>query len=215
MKNSTLLTALSIAMYSFESCNGASIVIDNFNSGPFSISSGSDTADISLIASPIAESRWARGSGSNNWSASVNGVTGTLTYTLNVPRTDPSPTTRFEVTYFDSTSNLNLLGFNAFVLHVSNFSGIGQVYAFEGTGSTLDGVTPVPFNSIGDLVIPFDYMNASDPFNPSAITFWIVPESSDFSITLSGISVIPEPSVALLALLGASSLLLRRRTRNI
>lgn len=189
-------------------------MLDDFTSGAYTISNATPISDNSSIVSSLSDNRWVRGAGSINWASSVDDVSGILTYTLTLPRGDaPSPSTLFDITYSNTSETLNLFGFNAFVLNVSQVSGIGIVYAFEGVGSTLAGVVPVAFNESGNLVIPFENMNAANTVNPDAITFRIVPQSAGFSVTLSNITVIPEPS-AILLVLGASSLLLRRRPQN-
>ena len=189
-------------------------MLDDYTSGAFSISNATPISDNSTIVSPLSNNRWVRGAGSINWSSSVDAALGSLSYTLTLPRGDaPSPSTLLDITYSSTSENLNLFGYNAFVLNVSEVSGIGIVYAFEGVSSTLSGVVSVAFNGSGDLVIPFENMNAVNTVNPSAVTFRIVPQSADFSVTLSNITVIPEPSVALLAMLSASSFLVRRSPR--
>jgi len=215
MNTKLLFILSSLCIYTINTCESASEIIDDFTSGPCAISSNTPLSDISTIVSLVANERWLRGSGSINWASSVDDALGTFTYTLTLPRGDkPSPTTGLSITYSNSESYLNLTGFNAFILNVSDISGTGVVYAFEGPGRSLDDLTPVVFTGAGQLYIPFENMDAVNTVDPNSITFRIVPQSADFFVSLSSITVVPEPSTVFLLLLGASLLLVRRRPRN-
>ena len=188
----------------------ATVILDDFSSGPFSIGSSEDSRYGSSIISPLAEHRSisATLNDTANWSASVDTVISTLVYSAN----NPSLSTRLRVTYSNAPgTHLNLIGFNAFVLQVDSLNGVGQLFVFEGIGSTFEGVIPVDLNTTGELVIPFANMNSSNPTNPSEVTFFFRPEGEEFSISISSIGVIPEPSSAIMMSLGAFALMLRRK----
>jgi len=215
MNTKLQITVYLICICTINPCESASVIIDDFTSGSYAISNNTPTSDLSPITSVVSNNRWSRGSGSINWASSVDNSLGILTYTLTLPRSDaPSPTTGLSITYSNSESNLNLAGFDAFFVNVSNVIGTGVIYAFEGPSRSLDDLIPVAFAGAGQLYIPFANMDAVNTVDPNSITFRIVPQSADFSVSLTSITLVPEPSVAFLLVLGASSLLLRRRPQN-
>lgn len=191
----------------------ATVILDDFSSGPFSIGSSEAARYGSPITSPLAGHR---SIGANldetaYWSASVDTLTSTFVYSAN----NPSSSTRLSVTYSNAPgTRLDLLGFNAFVLQIESLNGVGRLFVFEGIGSTFEGVIPVELNDTGELVIPFANMNSSNPTNPSEVTFFFNPQSEEFSIRLSSISVIPEPSVPMFTALGLSALAFRRHRKT-
>jgi hypothetical protein len=136
----------------------------------------------------------------------------TFSYVLALrPGGNPLEDHSFRINYSKSSGNINLLGYNAFLINASSVVGSAMVYAYVGTGAPSLDVIPVSLNGSGNVVVPFSNMAAINPTNPSSISFLIVPQTLDFSITLNGISVIPEPSAFILSALGACVLLVRRR----
>lgn len=207
IKTMFMLAALAGAFCS----HAATVILDDFSTGPFSIGTGIGTSDGSVISSPIADTRRTWGTGANPWSSTLDDVAGVLSYSLSLPQSAPSSDTRLAISYRSSVgNNLNLVGYDAFVIHVGSIEGTGQILAFVGAAPPLD-VVPVSLSGAGEVVIPFDNMKATNPTSPSSVTFWIIPHNKDFSVTLDGISVIPEPSAIWLAAMGASVLLVRRR----
>jgi hypothetical protein len=198
------LAAPHIALISYASA--ASTVFDDFSSGGYPSNGGMNSVS---IVTPFADNRLSYGSGSG-WSSSVDTFGGVLTYTLNT-RVDPGSDYWFDMIYTSSLGNMNLVGYNAFIIHIQNLTGDGQMLAHFGSGTPASSVIPLTLSGTGDLVIPFASMGSTIPDSPSFITFEIIPGSRDFSITLSGISVIPEPSTAALASISTFFIMARRR----
>lgn len=209
--NTKSITTILLSGFLFQDFSEAStVIIDDFSSGQFSINSNGTTRDTSLISSSIASSRWSRGSGSDNWTASVDSDTSTLSYAVS----NPIATTRFAITYSSSTGSLDLIGLSALLIEVNDLVGFGQIYAFEGSSSSLLDVIPVDLTITGSIIIPFANMNTANPTNPSELTFYIVPQSPDFAITISSIGAIPEPTSAIMITISAFTLILRRRRKQ-
>lgn len=206
-----ILTAVGTALMG--AASAATVVFDDFSSGAYSIAFPGIGNDNSEIDSLFADRRLAGGNGLGNWSSTVDIDAGVFTYTLEIPRMDPGPNEWFTLSYRNSQGNMSLLGYDAFVIHVESVIGTGQIMAYVGTGGPSPSVISVSLVE-GDLIIPFANMAATNPENPSAINFQIIPQDPDFSVTISGIGVIPEPSTAAIAGLGAVLLVARRHRRK-
>lgn len=190
--------------------SAATVVFDDFQSGSYDISSDGASENYSFITTPFANRRIATGVGGVTWSSTVNDLSGILSYSFSIPRGDPGTNVGLLLSYSRLGENLNLSGYNAFVFDVGSIVGSGQIVAYVG-GVIYPESIPVSVNSAGQLILPFANMNSLDSQNPSSIRFWIQPQTQDFSITLNGIGVIPEPSTFLLSGLGVCFLLIRRR----
>lgn len=126
----------------------------------------------------------------------------------------PSPGQRLAISYSPDSGLLNLMGFSHFVVSVHDLVGTADLYVlYRGSSNQLLPEIPITIDSSGDYFIPFSYMGVDDPFSPSSVLFRVFPTSDDFSITLSSVGVIPEPSSGLMIALGATALILRRRTK--
>lgn len=202
---------VSFALLILNTSNAATVIFDDFSTGRSSISSSGSSQSNQLIVSLFADSRTLTGSGTQNWSALVNITSTTLSYSLSIPSGILDPSQRLQLDYVSSLGNFNLLGYDSFVFHVSALSGAGQVMAYFGASGHQSGALPVNLTSTGDLYIPFTSANAHNPASIDSIHFWILPQDANFSVTFTGISVIPEPSALILSALGACALLVRRR----
>lgn len=193
--------------------NAATVIFDDFIFGSYNIGTGRPTSqNTSLINMPLVDTRVAEGFGLGFWSSTVDTGDNTLFYALSLrPGGNPLEGHSFRITYSNSSSNINLLGFNAFELNVGSVVGSAMVFAYVGAGNPSLDVVPVALNGSGDIVIPFSNMAATDPTNPSSISFLIVPQTLVFTSTFNSIKVIPEPSAFILSALGACILLVRRR----
>jgi len=203
----------SAALVVLNTSNAATVVFDDFSTGRSSISSSGSSQSNQSISSPFADSRALTGSGAQNWSALVNITSTTLLYSVSLPGGSLAPNQRLQLDYVSSLGVINLLGYDSLVFHVSALSGAGQIMAYFGDTGHQSGALPVNLTSTGDLYIPFTNAN---PYNPAAIDsihFWILPQDANFSVTFTGISVIPEPSALILSALGACVLLIHRRKK--
>lgn len=188
-------------------------MIDNFSTAPYNIRSSLLSANISPITSPIADSRWVNGGGTQAWSSFVDTEAGTLNYSISG---SPSPGQRLEISYSRDSASLDFAGFSHFEVSVQDLAGTADLYVFY-RGSS-DPVLPrVPFtiDSSEDYLIPLSLIGEDDPFLPSLVDFRVFPTSDDFSITLSSIGVIPEPSYeVMMVFIGAATIILRRRRKS-
>lgn len=189
----------------------ATVVFDDFGSGAYSIGSSGPGSDIGEIVSPFADRRAAWGDGFPTWSSTVDIAEGVFTYIVDI-RGDPSTSQWLTLSYWSSLGDMSLPGYDAFVIHVVSLSGIGRIMAFVGAGPN-PSVTSVSLTE-GDVVIPFANMAATDPENPRRISFRITPQGPDFSVTIGGIGIIPEPSTAAAAGIGVILLTARRRRKT-
>jgi hypothetical protein len=193
--------------------NAATVIFDDFSSGAYDIGTGKPSRqNTSPITAPLLDTRSVAGFGAGAWSSTVDVGSDTFSYVLALrPGGNPLEDHSLRIHYSNSSGNISLLGFDAFVINTGSVVGSAMVFAYVGTGDPSLGVVPVSLNGTGNTVIPFSNMAEMDPTNPSSISFLIVPQTLDFSVTFSGISVIPEPSAIVLSMLGASVLLVRRR----
>jgi hypothetical protein len=213
MKTTLILLIVITTYLTSPSSPGATVIFDDFTTGAYDIGiTKPSSQNTSPVVAPLVDTRSSVGFGAGFWSSTVDTGAGTLSYVLALrPGGNPLKDHSFRVNYSNSSGNINLLGFDAFVLSAGSVVGSAMVYAYVGTGVPSLGAVPVSLNGSGSVVIPFSNMAATDPTNPSSISFLIVPQTLDFSATLNEISVIPEPSALILSALGACVLLVRRR----
>lgn len=212
MKTKTF-TVTAVAFYfHLHTLSASIVVIDDFTSGPYNIGSSSLSSNTSSITSLVADSRRGAGTGTQEWQSSVNTTNGLLFYSVTGA---PAPGQRLSITYSSDSDTLNLIGFTHFVFSVDDLIGGADLFVlYRGSSNQIFAETPINIDSSGDFYIPFSFMGVSDPFSPSSVVFRVIPTSDDFSITLSSIGVIPEPSTAIMIALGASTLFLRRRRKS-
>jgi hypothetical protein len=212
MKTKTF-TFTAVAFYfHLHTLSASIVVIDDFTSGPYNIGSSSLSSNTSSITSLVADSRRGAGTGTQEWQSSVNTTNGLLFYSVTGA---PAPGQRLSITYSSDSDTLNLIGFTHFVFSVDDLIGGADLFVlYRGSSNQIFAETPIDIDSSGDFYIPFSFMGVSDPFSPSSVVFRVIPTSDDFSITLSSIGVIPEPSTAIMIALGASTLFLRRRRKS-
>lgn len=188
------------------------VVVDDFSTGSYSIGSSAFSSNTSSITSTIADSRTSTGSGSQCWASSIDVNIGLLQYSVTG---EPAPGQRLSILYANDDGNLNLAGFSHFFLDVSSIMGTADIFVlFRGAHDRISSEIPFNLSESGQFYIPFTYMGVADPSSPSSVVFRIFPTSDDFSITLSSIAVIPEPSSAFMIALGALSIVVMRRRKQ-
>lgn len=109
----------------------------------------------------------------------------------------------------------SILGFSAFEFEIASLEGRGNL-VIELGGETLPNANTirVPVTESGTLSVPFDQLNFSSGADLGAfggMHFEFEAASEEFSFTLDEIRIVPEPSVALLFVVGAIGMLHRRR----
>lgn len=183
--------------------------LDSFSDGPFEIGTlfplGNSREE---ITSDVVEQRFAVGSGASVWSASVSSVTGLFSYSVDLRSV--SPTSSFGLSYSRPIGTFSLLSYDAFRLTVVDVVGSGRLHVIF-AGVPEDGA-PLPIDGPGEYAYPFSNIGIGPPLDQlSSVTFWLFPESTDFSITIDQIAVVPEPGAEILALLGLAAFSVRRR----
>lgn len=211
MKTNSILIAAVIASIALTNSNAATVIFDDFSTGRSIVRSGGNSQTTQSISSPFVNSRTMLGSGVEHWLGQVDITSTTLEYTLSIPGGILGSDQRLELKYLNSVGNFNLLGYDAFVIHVAALSGAGQIMAYFGDSGHQLGAVPVNLTATGDLYIPLTNANSQDLGSIESVHFRILPQNANFSVTLSGISAIPEPSALLLSAFGACLLLIRRR----
>lgn len=189
---------------------GAVLVLDSFSDGAFEIGTGNPQSHSrDPITSDLVDQRWVVGDGLRPWRASVDVVAGVFTYSVDL-MDGVTPFNNIVLEYSGFTGSSRLLGYDAFRLTVLGVVGSAQLYAALGG-------TPGPEFSLlidrpGEYVYPFSGIEGHPPLDQvGLVSFWFYPETTDFSVTIDEIAVVPEPGAEVLALLGLVGFALRRR----
>lgn len=201
---------LALLLSAVASANAAIMIIDDFTQGGFSVSESYPTMWEPGLSLPIGEnvSRTASGRGLAYWSAHSSPLFGgSMNYTLEL-RADPIHVQSYLEVYYQRSGSFDLSGYHAFSLSITNLVGRGEIIAYSGS---FKGIA-VPITGTGELLIPFELMQNTEPLDRLiSLDFRFIGLSKDFSVTVDRIAAVPEPSGASLALLGGLVLLFRRR----
>ena len=137
----------------------------------------------------------------------LNPAAGALTYSLSMLRGQPSSLDSLSFMYSYADRLASFVGLDAVQLQIDSIAGTGLVSAYVPTGNTLDElkVTLAP----GTTVVPLLNPSGANPMQNIVIR--IYPTTPNFSVTLSSLWLVPEPSSALLAATAAAWLTSRRR----
>jgi len=187
----------------------ASLLMDDFTGPGFTLSSNPTfpRMDQSRNDAAIAASRSTSGKGDPDWMVTLNPAAGALTYSLSMLRGQPSSLDSLSFMYSYADRLASFVGLDAVQLQIDSIAGTGLVSAYVPTGNTLDElkVTLVP----GTTVVPLLNPSGANPMQNIVIR--IYPTTPNFSVTLSSLWLVPEPSSALLAATAAAWLTSRRR----
>jgi|GEM_PF-1693881 len=189
--------------------HAATIVIDSFVEGPFSLAEDGARTSQDLIAETIVNTRRAEGSGLGDWSAVLTLGSGFVEYNVREIIPAGRPFALF-LSYSRSEGRFSLLGSDSFLLDFSAVSGSGILEIFLDSSDT-NSVVQVPINSAGVLEYSFANMAAGSLENINSVTISITPDASPFSFQLNEVALVPEPSALLLTLLGAVGVFRRKR----
>ena len=205
----TLARSIFVAMC-FTLCqgtlHGATLVLDSFTDGSFGLHYGGPTIDHDVITSPAFDTRTTSGAGVADWAATLVAGSGELSYAVNL-RGMPNAGQWLNLDYRRIDGGFNILDYDSFVLDITAVIGQGSVEIF----SPGLNASPVAIGDTGKLIIPF----TSPESSIDRVQFRLVAGSSDFSVGLAGISIIPEPTPSILIALSALAATLRRRHRPI
>ncbi len=190
--------------------NSAGILLDAFSFNGFSLQSGGSTTQ--NVSDPKSDfnSRVSRGSGDGNWVASIDSDRGIFNYTGSVSNLS-FESQFFTLRYSTRGYALDLLGLNTINLNIVSLTGDGelQVVFLNQPSST---AAYIPIRGLGDVAFPFsDLFPAGRDQFPSDLTIKIVPKSTNFSIDLNEISIVPEANGIVLLAGTATVWGLRRR----
>jgi hypothetical protein len=199
MKLPIIAHQLLLAAAMSASAGAAVVQVDTFDTTAGEVFFGGNNLLLSQnIEGSAFRNRMLQGEGVKDWMAGISG--GSLTYGVAL-RGLPSPIDFLRLTYdlgFGDTP-LNLLGATHLVLHVTSLTGEGslRLSTSEGPYATNPALTIL---GTGDVLFPLNELLPVD-WDPSSIgtlAIRIQPATSNFTIALSGISVIPEPAGTLL-----------------
>ncbi len=204
-----LLIALS-GILSLSPSNAATLLLDDFSSGSFSLAFGGTTSNSGPFVTPLTDQRTVAGVGFPNWTATL--ASGDLAYSVN--QLDPSPRRNYlNINYSLASGSFSLLGYDAFAVDVSNVIGSGEFVAFVDGAPSAD--IRFAINGSGTIVSPFAGLDTSQSIGSlSQMNFRFYAISDDFSLTIDNVRIVPEPSASLLVGFGVASLLFQRRRKK-
>lgn len=187
----------------------ASLLMDDFTGPGFTLSS--DPRLPSGIQSrndaPVPADRVVQSSAGPTWIVTQSPTEGTLTFSFNKLRGQPSSFDSLGFMYSYSNRLASFVGLDAVQLQIDSMAGTGLVSAYVPNGTTIDQlkVNLLPNTTVVPLLNP----SGADPMRNIVVR--IYPTTPNFSITLSSLWLVPEPGSALLAATAAIWLTSRRR----
>jgi len=190
-------------------CTGATIIVDSFDEGAFSLNHNGTTTNQTGIAETILNTRRVDGSGLGQWSATMVLGSGFIEYEALeiIPATRPFA---LFITYSNSNGLFSLSSFNSFRLDFGEVSGSAMLAIFL-SSSDVNSLVEIPLSASGVAEYSFANMAASSLDNLSGLTIRISPDSSPFSFSLNEVALVPEPSTLVLAMLGVFTVIRRKR----
>lgn len=206
MRSASMLGFTCLALH--PTTGAAATVIDSFTSGSVSIGFANNTLDHDAIVSTVANERRVWGNGVSDWNATLADGSGGILYGVNL-RSTPSLNQWLNLGYSNSSGYVNLLGYSAFTIDFSDLSGSGMLAVFFNNGQGAF----VPITANGIIEYSFDNIVGGQPIPEflNNVQFRVFAGTSDFSVRINEIAVVPEPSALLLSGVAAASLLFRRR----
>jgi hypothetical protein len=203
----SILIPVILAYPALPAASAATVVIDSFTEGAFSISDSDNRAVSKLLLIGPANHRRVSVQSLGFWSSSVSTAAGQLNYTVALRGSPgPFPRDRLDLTYSRDSGFFDLLGADAFAFNIASITGEGDIVFDTGSGN----YPLLRINSVGEAIYPLSWVPWFAESEVRTFTFQIIARSSNFSVTFDQIAFVPEPS-AVAMLLGSSVFLLRRR----
>jgi hypothetical protein len=208
------LTLIASACVCSGRAKAASVVLDSFSTGPFNLSSFGQNDITQNIQTFFTNQRGADVFGAQESYATAVPSTGTVNYRVDLRRSGVPPPGTFSVLFTLSYSNFdnsafNLLGYDSIKVRISELVGEGEMLAYGNSGSSR--AIRIPITSRGDLIYPLTYVsNPSGLENTRVLGFQFFPKTTDFSITIDEIGLVPEPSSTFMVAAVSVWLILRR-----
>jgi hypothetical protein len=206
----TLLAALALLIALSVQTQAATLILDSFTEGRVNLSDDNQQTDIDILSSGILRYRDIYVSGLGDYTATLVTGSGVLNYTVAL-RGQPLDNRMAMIYRNPDQSPFSLLGTDGFVITVTNLVGSGElVVSLDGRGG--HSTIPVRLSGSGDIFYPVSNISGVYDLNQlSRVSFNFIALSPDFSITLSEVSAVPEPSATVLFSLVACAGLFRRR----
>ena len=187
------------------SSGAATLLLDDFSSGTFSLGSGGVTSISQPYVTPLTNERTVTGVGAPTWSASL--ASGELAYVANNPR----PGRNYLEINYSSSSTFSILEFDAFAIDVTSVTGTGELIVFVDGAPTFEALQ-LSIAAPGEWVYPTsDLLTGQSLDSISQINVRFTPVSEDFGVTVDNVRLIPELSSSLFVAFGALVTTLRRR----
>jgi hypothetical protein len=182
----------------------AAVVIDSFTEGSVSIGFANDTLDLDVITGTSADERRVWGNGVKDWTSTLATGSGNILYAVDL-RGSPSLNQWLNLQYSNSLGYVDLSGYSSFTIDFSDITGQGILSVlFNDRQGTF-----VPITTNGIVEYPFDHVLDVGPIPEflSRVQFRVFAGSSDFSVSINEIAIVPEPSPTMLALVSGVVLL--------
>lgn len=206
-----------VALYPPTISEAASLLIDDFSDGPFSLigqyGTSLDDKDVQ-VGNMLGGDRYtALTSSSRQIGVTAILVTGGSEFTFNANTGPPGLLGNqgvFYAVYGVPLASRDFTNYSGFMLSIPSASGTGIVEVRFGAASF-----SVPINQAGLVFVPIEGSGVSSSLLPSVsqIRLQFTAVSSDFSVSLDRFSAVPEPSVVMLISVGMG-LCFRRNRRS-
>jgi hypothetical protein len=188
-------------------------IIDSFSQYTINLSNSGGFRQFDFFTPSLINFRDVQGfdNGSNDfWSVILDPSIGILRYNVSTPLVGfHSLSVRYRNTV--SPFNITLGDYTAFYFAIPEVTGTGELFA----GVNVNGGTYGTTQSItqpGEIFVNFSAITGVDLQQPvTGLQFVFRPTSSNFSVGVDHIALLPEPGGALLLLSGAGILAMRRR----
>lgn len=192
------------------SAPAAGILLDSFTEGGFSLSVFGNSYNRSSFHAELVNEREVSLNQIRVSSSILSTTEGTLSFTFSELRPNIKEN-NFSTLHYANNNNsaINLIGLNAAVFKITSLVGEGEVLVYGNTGP--DRSTALLLTGTGSIVYPFSLANGYlGGSSNTTLGFKFIPRSLNFSVTMSEITLIPEPSGACLLVFGAAALINRR-----
>jgi hypothetical protein len=217
-----------IALFSLSTTTGqcASVIVDSFADGDFHLATGGLSSIDRMVSGPFSDRRIVRIRSrlvpeGISLSSNLSSASESLSFHVDTQGIASPVVLDMRITYTGGGPNgsgpFDLTPFDGFLLRLSDVYGSGSLIVELGTGSEGYGpsVTRTPIAGSGDLFVPFSALTYG--FGGSLesmyhMHFTFESESAAFGFSLSEISVVPEPTIALI--IPTAILLMMRRRRS-
>jgi hypothetical protein len=212
ISHSVRLILLANIVVTLSNAGAATLVLDDFTQGAFALQFDGPINILQNVLTPLTDLRSTSGRGDKDWHATLADGSGVMSYTMNL-RGEPNDKTNWlDLSYGRRSGGFSILGYEAFSLSLTNLVGKGEIMAYS--GGMANGIA-MAITGPGEMVIPYSNLNTTTPLGDlSSLHFRFIGLSSDFSVTVDRIALVPEPGSLGLFAGGVAILLATRRRRR-